>query len=56
MSLAKDVEMTSAGITPNPVAINEAYLVQIGAVQIEHTWSDWGSTTWAEVSNLQWGA
>lgn len=56
MSLAKDVTIGSAGITPNPVAVNGAYLIQIGATETTHIWSDWASSTWASVSGLTWGA
>ena len=56
MSLAKDVTIEHAGMTPNPVAVNGAYLVQIEASEIPHIWNDWASSTWASVTGLQWGA
>lgn len=56
MSLAKDVEIMSAGMTPNPVTANGTYLVQIEAEEIPHIWNDWASSTWASVTGKQWGA
>jgi len=56
MSLAKDVTVDSAGLTPNPVDAEGTYLVQIGASETPHTWSDWSSTMWSETASMEWGA
>ena len=56
MSLAKDIALDSAGLTPNPVNVGGVYLVQIGVVETPHIWSDWASSTWADVASMEWGA
>jgi len=55
MSLASDVEITSVGLTPNPVNVSSTLLAQVGAQVTVHTWSDWASSTWGGVAALTWG-
>ena len=56
MSLASELTITSVGLTPNPVAVGSAYLAQVGAEDITHTWSDWATSTWSSVAGIEWGA
>ena len=54
MSVSKDVSITFIGITPNPVQTQGAYLVQVGATPIVHTWGDWSSSTWGSLASMKW--
>jgi hypothetical protein len=55
-SLAKDLQITFVGLTPNPVNVMGAYLVSIGVAEVDRVWLDWASTIWANVASLKWGA
>lgn len=55
-SLAKDIQITFVGLTPNPVNVLSAYLVSVGVVEVDRVWMDWASTIWANVESLTWGA
>ena len=55
-SLAKDLQITFVGLTPNPVNVMGAYLVSIGVAEIDRVWLDWASMIWANVAGLKWGA
>jgi len=55
-SLAKDLQITFVGLTPNPVNVMGAYLVSIGVAEVDRVWLDWATTIWANVAGLKWGA
>ena len=56
MSLAKEIQITFIGLTPNPVSTGNTYLIQIGITEIDRIWLDWAGTIWANVASLKWGA
>jgi len=55
-SAARDIQITSVGLTPNPVNTEATSLVQIGVAEIIYTWGDWASNRWTELGAMMWGS
>lgn len=54
-SVAKEVQFSFIGITPNPVNASSTYLIQVGVSEVMHTWNDWASNTWQQLGAMMWG-
>lgn len=56
MSVAKDLVVQSASLTPNPVVVEGAVLASIGIAEQTHTWAEYAPETWASIQSITWGA